>query len=318
MKCKPVRTGCDLSLRKRINNMKRTKIILLLASSMLVLSSCNRKNKRSDAYGNFETTETIVSSEVSGKVNSLTIDEGVSVIVGQKVAVIDSTQTYLKRAQLIAQKALVQSKRESAQASIDVFQQQLKNAQKERIRVASLVKESAAPSKQLDDIDYNLAVIQKQIASTQTQFVAINAEILSVDAQLAQLSDQLKKSYIINPIAGTVIETYVEQGEIAAPGKAIYKVADLSSMYLRAYISGDQISKVVIGKSVKVLIDNASGGVDTLQGTVSWVSSQSEFTPKIIQTRDERVNLVYAFKVKVANDKGALKSGMPGEIILNY
>ena len=285
---------------------------------MLILTSCNSKNKRSDAYGNFETTETIVSSEVSGKVNSLIIDEGVSVTVGQKVAVIDSTQTYLKRAQLIAQKALVQSKRESAQASIDVFQQQLKNAQKERVRIASLVKESAVPAKQLDDIDYNLAVIQKQIASTQTQFVAINAEILSVDAQLAQLSDQLKKSYIINPIAGTVIETYVEQGEIVAPGKAIYKVADLSSMYLRAYISGDQISKVVIGKSVKVLIDNASGGVDTLLGTVSWVSSQSEFTPKIIQTRDERVNLVYAFKVKVTNDKGALKSGMPGEIILNY
>ena len=259
-----------------------------------------------------------MSSEVSGKVNSLTIDEGVSVKVGQQVAIIDSTQTFLKRAQLIAQKALVQSKRESAQASIDVFQQQLKNAQKERVRVANLVKESAAPAKQLDDIDYNLAVIQKQIASTQTQFAAINAEILSVDAQLAQLSDQLKKSYIINPIAGTVIETYIEQGEIAAPGKAIYKVADLSSMYLRAYISGDQISKVVIGKSVKVLIDNATGGVDTLQGTVSWVSSQSEFTPKIIQTRDERVNLVYAFKVKVANDKGTLKSGMPGEIILNY
>jgi len=285
---------------------------------MLILTSCNSKNKRSDAYGNFETTETIVSSEVSGKVNSLIIDEGVSVTVGQKVAVIDSTQTYLKRAQLIAQKALVQSKRESAQASIDVFQQQLKNAQKERVRIASLVKESAVPAKQLDDIDYNLAVIQKQIASTQTQFAAINAEILSVDAQLAQLSDQLKKSYIINPIAGTVIETYVEQGEIVAPGKAIYKVADLSSMYLRAYISGDQISKVVIGKSVKVLIDNASGGVDTLLGTVSWVSSQSEFTPKIIQTRDERVNLVYAFKVKVTNDKGALKSGMPGEVVLNY
>jgi HlyD family secretion protein len=295
--------------------MKTTKTYLILAGALLILSSCNSKNKHSDAYGNFETTETILSSEVSGKLTSLTIDEGVTVTVGQKVAVIDSTQTYLKRAQLNAQKALVQSKRESAQASIDVLQQQMKNAQKERIRVANLVKESAAPAKQLDDIDYTVAVIQKQIAATQTQFAAITAEILSVDAQLAQLSDLLRKSYIINPIAGTVIETYIEQGEIAAPGKAIYKVADLSSMYLRAYISGDQISKVVIGKLVKVLIDNASGGVDTLQGTVSWVSSQSEFTPKIIQTRDERVNLVYAFKVKVTNDKGTLKSGMPGEVV---
>ena len=291
---------------------------LLLAGALLVLSSCNSKNKRSDAYGNFETTETIVSSEVSGKLTQLSIDEGVTVTAGQRVAIIDSTQTYLKKAQLNAQKALVQSKRESAQAAIDVLQQQLKNAQKERVRVQNLVKESAAPAKQLDDIDYNIAVFQKQIASTQTQFAAINAEIQSVDAQLAQLYDQLKKSYIVNPIAGTVIETYIEQGEIAAPGKAIYKVSDLSSMYLRAYISGDQLSKVAIGKSVKVLIDNASGGVDTLQGSVSWVSSQSEFTPKIIQTRDERVNLVYAFKVKVANDKGALKSGMPGEVVLNY
>ena len=288
---------------------------LLLAGALLVLSSCNSKNKRSDAYGNFETTETIVSSEVSGKLTQLSIDEGVTVTAGQRVAIIDSTQTYLKKAQLIAQKALVQSKRESAQASIEVLQQQLKNAQKERVRVQNLVKESAAPAKQLDDIDYNIAVFQKQITSTQTQFAAINAEIQSVDAQLAQLYDQLKKSYIVNPIAGTVIETYIEQGEIAAPGKAIYKVSDLSSMYLRAYISGDQLSKVAIGKSVKVLIDNASGGVDTLQGAISWVSSQSEFTPKIIQTRDERVNLVYAFKVKVANDKGALKSGMPGEVV---
>jgi HlyD family secretion protein len=296
--------------------MKTTKLFLILASSLLVLSSCSSKNKRSDAYGNFETTETIVSSEVSGKLTQLSIDEGVTVTAGQRVAIIDSTQTYLKKAQLNAQKALVQSKRESAQAAIDVLQQQLKNAQKERVRVQNLVKESAAPAKQLDDIDYNIAVFQKQIASTQTQFAAINAEIQSVDAQLAQLYDQLKKSYIVNPIAGTVIETYIEQGEIAAPGKAIYKVSDLSSMYLRAYISGDQLSKVAIGKSVKVLIDNASGGVDTLQGSVSWVSSQSEFTPKIIQTRDERVNLVYAFKVKVANDKGALKSGMPGEVVL--
>jgi HlyD family secretion protein len=295
--------------------MKTTKTYLLLAGSLLLLSSCNGKKNRSDAYGNFETTETIVSSEISGKLNQLTIDEGVSVKLGQRVAVIDSIQTYLKREQLIAQKELIRSKRESAQASIDVLQQQLKNNQKERLRVQNLVNESAAPAKQLDDIDYNTAVIQKQIASTQTQFVAISAEVSTIDAQLSQLTDQLKKSYINNPIAGTVIETYIEQGEIVAPGKALYKVADLTSMFLRAYISGDQLSKVVIGRAVKVLIDNASGGVDTLQGSVSWISSQSEFTPKIIQTRDERVNLVYAFKVKVANEKGVLKSGMPGEVV---
>jgi len=295
--------------------MKTTKTYLLLAGSLLILSSCNGKKNRSDAYGNFETTETIVSSEISGKLNQLTIDEGVSVTLGQRVAVIDSIQTYLKREQLIAQKELIRSKRESAQASIDVLQQQLKNNQKERLRVQNLVNESAAPAKQLDDIDYNTAVIQKQIASTQTQFAAISAEVSTIDAQLSQLTDQLKKSYINNPIAGTVIETYIEQGEIVAPGKALYKVADLSSMFLRAYISGDQLSKVVIGRAVKVLIDNASGGVDTLQGSVSWISSQSEFTPKIIQTRDERVNLVYAFKVKVANEKGVLKSGMPGEVV---
>jgi HlyD family secretion protein len=294
---------------------KRYKKYMIYAGALLLLASCNGKNKRSDAYGNFETTETIISSEVSGKLILLSIDEGVNVAAGQRVAVIDSTQNYLKQQQLIAQKDLVRSKKESAQAAIDVLQQQLKNAQKERVRVQNLVKESAAPAKQLDDIDYNTAVLQKQIASTQTQFAAINAEMLSVDAQLAQVVDQLHKSYIINPVAGTVIETYIEQGEIVAPGKAVYKVADLSTMYLRAYISGDQISQVVIGKQVKVLIDNVSGGLDTLKGVVSWISSQSEFTPKIIQTRDERVNLVYAFKVKVANDKGILKSGMPGEVV---
>lgn len=287
-----------------------------IAAMAIFLASCNGNKNKSDAYGNFETDETIVSSEVSGKILSLSVDEGAILKVGQRVAAIDSVQLYLKREQLQAQKSISASKREQVQASIDVLNQQLANAQKERVRVQNLVKESAAPSKQLDDIDYNIAVIQKQIASSKTQFATINAEISSIDAQMAQSTDQLKKSYIANPTAGTVIEKYVETGEIVTPGKAIYKIADLSSMNLRAYISGDKVGEVVIGKTVKVLIDNASGGVDTLQGLVSWVSNQSEFTPKIIQTRDERVNLVYAFKVKVANDKGVLKSGMPGEVIL--
>lgn len=287
-----------------------------IAAMAIVLAACNGNKNKSDAYGNFETDETIVSSEVSGKIISLSVDEGAMLKVGQRVATIDSVQLYLKREQLQAQKSISASKREQVQASIDVLNQQLANAQKERVRVQNLVKESAAPSKQIDDIDYNIAVIQKQIASSKTQFATINAEIMSIDAQMAQTTDQLKKSYIANPTAGTVIEKYVEAGEIVTPGKSIYKIADLSSMNLRAYISGDKVGEVVIGKMVKVLIDNASGGVDSLQGVVSWVSSQSEFTPKIIQTRDERVNLVYAFKVKVANDKGVLKSGMPGEVVL--
>ena len=296
--------------------MKKMKKYISIATLAIVLSSCGGNKSKSDAYGNFETDETIVSSEVSGKILSLSVDEGAILKVGQKVATIDSVQLYLKREQLQAQKSISASKREQVQASIDVLNQQLANAQKERVRMQNLVKESAAPANQLDDIDYSISVIQKQIASSKTQFSTINAEIASIDAQMAQTIDQLKKSYIENPTGGTVIEKYVEAGEIVTPGKAIYKIADMSSMYLRAYISGDKVGEVVIGKAVKVLIDNASGGVDTLQGAVSWVSSQSEFTPKIIQTRDERVNLVYAFKVKVANDKGVLKSGMPGEVIL--
>lgn len=287
------------------------KIIFAIIPALLI--SCGNGNNKSDAYGNFEAIEVLVGSEAQGRVVNSTIEEGVSIKKNQIVGLIDTTSLYLKKLQLIAQIEASNARLVQIQSQVTVQEEQKKTLVREQARMGKLVESEAAPSKQLDDINGQISVLNSQILSIQTQGQAVQAEAKALSFQVAQINDQIQKSIIINPIDGTVLETYVEQGEVVVPGKVLYKIADMSELKLRVYISGDQLASVKIGQKVKVRIDKDKDNYTELDGTISWVSQQAEFTPKIIQTKEERVNMVYAVKVSVPND-GSLKVGMPGEI----
>lgn len=289
------------------------KFMIMIVCSCLILSACSNKNDLSDAYGNFEATEITISAEATGKLVLFNIDEGQTLKAGEIVAVIDTTQLYFKKEQLEAGKKVISTKFGSVIAQINVLKEQRTNAEKDQKRIETMFNSKAATQKQLDDINGSITVINKQINQIETQNATIINELKSLDAQIAQVDDLLKKSVIVNPVEGTILNKYAEPYEIAVAGKPLYKIADISIMYLKAYVSGDQLPKIKIGQQVKILIDNGKKELNSLQGTISWISSQSEFTPKIIQTKDERVNMVYAIKVKVKND-GQLKIGMPGEV----
>lgn len=276
-----------------------------------VLFSCTSKNNLSDAYGNFEATQVTVSSETAGKILSLQIQEGIDLDSGQVVALIDTTDLYLKKLQLLAQNKAIQVKTTQVYGQIDVLQQQKSNLQIEKIRITRLLSENAATQKQLDDINGAIEVIEKQMAQTRTQNASISGETDVVKTQINQVNASLAKCYIRNPTRGTVLNKFAESGEIAAPGRALYKIADLSLMELKIYISGKQLPNIKIGQEVEVLIDSQDN--NKLKGTISWISQKAEFTPKIIQTKEERVNLVYGVIVKVKND-GRLKIAMPAEV----
>lgn len=290
--------------------------LCLQLSVVMLLASCHRNGDTSDAYGNFESTETIISTSASGKIMEFKVEEGQQLEAGQQVGYIDTVQLYLKKMQLLASRKSIGSKTGNIVAQIDVLKAQKETAESEKLRFEKLVAQKAATSKQLDDINAQLRVIDAQVKSIQTQNVPVMSEIESLDAQIEQVEDQIKKSIIINYTKGTVLVKYAEQFEITAFGKPLYKIANLDTMTLRVYVSGAQLPQVKIGEEVKVIVDNGEQSLDTLSGAVSWIAATAEFTPKTVQTRDERVNLVYAVKVRVKND-GALKIGMPGEILLN-
>jgi HlyD family secretion protein len=289
------------------------KLIMLFFYVGLILTACSDSNELSDAFGNFEATEITISAETTGKLISFNIEEGMTIKDGDIAGVVDTTQLYLKKEQLEASKKAISTKFSSVIAQINVLNEQKANAEKDQKRVEAMFNSKAATQKQLDDINGNISVINRQINQIETQNPAIINELKSLDAQIAQIDDMLKKSVIINPVEGTVLNKYAEPYEIAVAGKPIYKIADISTMYLRAYVSGDQLGKIKIGQEVKISIDKNKSELRSFPGTISWISSQSEFTPKIIQTKDERVNMVYAIKVKVKNN-GQLKIGMPGEV----
>lgn len=288
------------------------KILVFLIFTILIFG-CKSTGEKSDAFGNFETDPVIISTEVSGKILQLNIEKGQKIEAGFVAAVIDTVQTSLKIKQIDAQKVAVVSKRQTIQSQIIVYEEQIKNLQTNEKRIAQMVKDQAATQKQLDDITGQINVIEKQIESTKTQFTSIDKELEVLDTQMEATLDLLGRSTIKSPVGGTILETYAEQGELATPGKALFKIVNLDELTLKVYVSGAQLPYVKIGQQVNVFIDKSANENQTLSGTVTWISPEAEFTPKIIQTKEERVKLVYAVKVSVKND-GTLKIGMPGEI----
>ena len=291
--------------------MKKLQIIAL---SVLILGACKNGGQKSDAYGNFEAVETIVSSESAGKLLAMEVKQGFKIEPGQLIALIDTTELLLKKKQTLAQLSASETKKQNVTAQINVLNEQKKNVQTTQDRISKMFADQAATQQQMDDINGQVNVLDKQITSTNTQFQLIGSEMDVIRRQLDLLNEQLAKCKIKSPISGTVLETYLETGELATPGKPILKMADLSNLELKVYVSGAQLPQVKLGNEVKVLIDSGNEEMQALNGKVSWISSEAEFTPKIIQTKEERVKLMYAVKVVVAND-GALKIGMPGEVV---
>ena len=288
--------------------MKKIIPILILAS----LISCNKNNDKADGYGNFEATEVTISAEASGKIEYLKFEEGDILEPNIQVGLIDTTQLHFNKQQLIASKSTVYSKSANVLSQIKVLQEQLKTTLIEKKRIQNMFVENAATKRQVDEIDGKLSVIQEQIKSVQTQNAPIVNEVKSIDVQIEKINDQILKSKIINPIKGTVLAKYSEPNEVTAFGKPIYKIANILEMTLRVYVSETQLPQIKVGQNVTVKIDTEKE-MKSFPGTISWIASSAEFTPKVVQTKEERVNLVYALKVKVKND-GSLKIGMPAEM----
>jgi len=310
--------------------MKR-RYYFLVVIYYTVLLSCNGKNGNFDASGTFEADEVIVSSELPGKILRFDVEEGKSLPKDSVVGVVDAENIVLQKEQVEANIQSLGEKTSDVTPHVKLLENQLavqesrlSNLLHEKTRIENLVKQDAATGKQLDDINSEVDVARKNIAVTKQQInvqrnniATQNRSILSegkpLEKRVAQLNDQLKRANIINPVNGTVITKYAEAGEITSSGKPLYKIADLSTMTLRAYITGTQLSQVKLGQPVRVLVDDGADKYKELPGTITWISDKAEFTPKTIQTKDERANLVYAIKIKVKND-GYLKIGMYGEV----
>lgn len=299
--------------------MKTTKNIVY-ASIILLLTACGKGNGDYDASGVFETTEVIVSAEANGKIMQLNFIEGQQVEQGRPLGYIDTVQLYLKKMQLLTNTSAIKSGRVDIPRQIAAIKQQIATQKNEQKRFENLVKANAANQKQLDDINAQILVLERQLTA-QTELLEnsnknISEQSSGLEVQVAQINDQIQKSIICSPINGTILSKYAEQGELATQGRALFKVADIEHMFLRAYITASQLTQVKIGQAVKVYADFGEKEMKEYSGTITWISDKSEFTPKTIQTRDERANLVYAVKVAVKND-GYLKYGMYGELKLN-
>jgi HlyD family secretion protein len=282
----------------------------------LLLVACADSGRKADAYGNFEAREITVSAQGSGQILWLAAEEGMLLKAGDVVGLIDTTDLHLSRQQLAAQHAAARAQFAVLQAQAGVQQQQVANLEKDRQRIANMLRDGAATQKQYDDIQSGIDMAARQIEVIHSQRGELQSRVNAIGAQIAQLDHSIAKCIITNPQEGVVLTRYSEAGEVAVAGRALYKTGDVDNMKLRAYVGETQLASIRIGQQVTVSVDTESGSLKTFGGEIIWVSDRAEFTPKIIQTRDERVNLVYAIKVLVPND-GSLKIGMPGELIMN-
>jgi len=284
-----------------------------------MMVACGGNEKAYDATGTFEATETTVYAEQSGALLTFSVNEGDMIEAGKEVGLIDTTQTWLKIQQMAATKEVYQSQKPDMERQIAATRQQLSKAQQDEQRYRELVADGAAPSKMLDDASSQVKVLQKQldaqISSLSTSTRSLDKQTVAANVQIEQLRDMLRKCHIVTPTKGTVLEKYVERGEFVAIGKPLFKIADTEQMFMRAYVTSAQLQNIKIGQKVKVFADYGDGQKKAYDGTVSWISSRSEFTPKTILTDDERADLVYAVKVAIKND-GYVKIGMYGELKL--
>jgi HlyD family secretion protein len=287
---------------------------------LLVIASCKEKTNPHDASGSFEAVETMVAAEASGKILQLAVEEGQELDSGKIIGYIDSMQLHLNSLQLKQSKIAILSGRPQTSVQTEALKNELANAILDRNRTENLVKGGVASQKQLDDQNAKIAILQSRIKaqenSLQTTTSNLNEQGGTVDTQLKEINNQLQKCVIMNPVKGTVLTKYAEPYEMASLGRPLYKIADLSTIILRAYITGDQLQQVKIEQPVKVFTDDGKGGYKETDGTIVWINDKAEFTPKTIQTKNERANLVYAIKVRVKND-GYLKIGMYGEVAWN-
>jgi HlyD family secretion protein len=292
----------------------------LLAGLILMLLSCDGKKHEYDASGSFEAEATIISAEASGVIKEFNVEEGKLLRSGERIGFIDSTQLFLRKKQLESQVTSTLTQRPNIKAQIAVLRVQLASAQREQKRISNLLAAGAATQKQMDDMNSQVDLARKQLEAQQSSLNitsrSITEQTSPLQIQVAQLDDQLTKCRLVNPINGTVLTKYATVNEMAISGKPLYKIADLSTIIFRAYITGDQLPGVKLNQTVTVLVDDGDNKYREFKGVVTWISDQAEFTPKTIQTKQERANLVYAMKIKVVND-GTLKIGMYGEVKLH-
>lgn len=297
--------------------MKKTLTYSSLLVLALAITSCGKGNKAYDASGVFESTEVTVSAEGNGKIMSLDLQEGDRLEAGAVVGCIDTVQLYLSKIQLEASRRAVGSGRLNISRQIAALESQIAKQRQELDRFTKLEQAGASNRKQVDDIQAQLDILERQLAAQKESLQNTNSNVSgqadALEAQVMQLEDRIRKCVITSPVSGTVLAKYSEAGELAVQGRALFKVADLESIRLRAYITADQLTNVKLGQAVEVYADQGTYGRKEYDGTLIWISDKAEFTPKTIQTRDERANLVYAVKIAVKND-GLIKLGMYGEV----
>ena len=290
----------------------KTRSLILIAA--VLLTGCKNKTDQADAYGNFEATEVIVSAETSGRIMKFNVTEGAEIDQGSEIALIDTTLFHLQKAEIKAGMKGVKTRINSVNAQNDILNQQIANLNINIARIENMLKDDAATKKQYDDLNGQVAVLEKQIAANNTQRASVAAELDVYESKNTTLNEQVIRSCVKSPLKGTVIEKYAEAGEMTAAGKPLVKIADLTVIILKVYVSGAQLGSIRTGQEVIVRIDKGKKDYSSFKGTISYISGKAEFTPKIIQTKEERVTFVYGVTVDVVND-GSIKSGMPGEAI---
>ena len=293
------------------------KKVLYITVSLLAIA-CS-KEAEFDAQGTFEATEVVVSSEATGRILNFDIEEGMTIVANQAVGTIDSLQLHLQRKQLLAQQSALLTSRPDVKKQVASLREQIVKQKSELRRVENMLSDGAATQKQKDDIEAQIKILEGQLEATLSTLSkntsTINDNSVALEAQIAALDDRISKCRILSPVGGTVLVKYAEAGELASVGKPLMKIADLKNIYLRAYFTSDQLANIKLGDEVKVVADFGGEERYDYTGRVAWISSESEFTPKTIQTKDSRANLVYAVKIAVEND-GCLKIGLAGEVIL--
>ena len=291
---------------------------IVYIAAVVLAASCGTEAEF-DAQGTFEATEVVVSSEATGRILNFEVEEGMAVEANQMVGEIDSVQLHLQRKQLVAQQSALLGSRPDVKKQVAALREQIAKQNEELRRVENMLKDGAATKKQKDDIEAQIKILESQLDATLSTLdkntSTINNNSAALEAQIAALDDRISKCRVISPIGGTVLVKYAEAGELASVGKPLMKIADLDNIYLRAYFTSDQLAKVNLGDEVKVVADFGGEERYDYTGRVVWISSESEFTPKTIQTKDSRANLVYAVKIAVEND-GRLKIGLAGEVVL--